>query len=96
MVRTVAEAVQIALLRAAPVRYHRSMDHDDAPRPIPLEWLDAIGESDADLAAGRIVPATTVHAELHASMSRLEAAQITEAADHAQPHPRHNPAPTRH
>jgi hypothetical protein len=95
MARTVAEAVQIVLLRAAPVRYHRSMDHDDAPRPVPLEWLDAIAESDADLAAGRIIPATAVHAELHASMSRLEAAQITETADQAQPHPRHNPAPSR-
>ncbi len=56
------------------MRYHRGMDRDDdAPRPPPAHWLEAIAESDADSAAGRIVPAAVVHAELRASLARLEA-----------------------
>ena len=61
------------------------MEHDAAtPRPIPAGWLEAMDESDADLAAGRIVPAADVHAELLASIARLEAAHGT-GADPADP-----------
>ena len=57
------------------MRYPCRMDRDDTtPRPLPAGWLDAMDESDADLTAGRIVSADIVHAELRASITRLEAA----------------------
>ena len=38
----------------------------------PAEWVDALRESDADLAAGRVVPAEVVLAGLRDSIERLE------------------------
>lgn len=59
------------------MRYPPGMDHDDTnSRPIPAGWLEAMDESDVDLAAGRIVSAGAVHAELRASIARLGAAQL--------------------
>jgi hypothetical protein len=77
------------------MRYPPRMDHDDTtPRPVPVGWLEAMAESDADLAAGRIVPAAVVHAELCASIARLEAAQLSDA-DQSQQGPRHSAVPSR-
>ena len=35
---------------------------EDETLPVPEGWLEAIEESDADYEAGRIVPASEVHA----------------------------------
>jgi len=40
---------------------------------IPAGWLEALAESDADLAAGRIVPGETVLRDLKESLARIEA-----------------------
>ena len=62
------------------------MDHnDDVPRPVPDGWLEAMDESDADLAAGRTMPAAVVHAELRASIARLEVPQLENADRTDQP-----------
>ena len=39
----------------------------------PAEWLEALARSEADLAAGRIVPGAVVRRELQGSIARLEA-----------------------
>ncbi len=79
------------------MRYPPGMDHDDTTsRSPPAGWLDAMDESDADLAAGRIVSAGIVHTELRASIARLEAAQLgADRADPPQQAPRHGAAPSR-
>ena len=63
---------------------------DDAPHIPPHEWLHSMNRSDADLAAGRIVPTSVVHAELDAAIAELEADEFVEegkAADRrAIPH----------
>ncbi len=75
--------------------YHPAMDKDDdAPRPIPAEWLEVIDESDADLAAGRIVPLATVRTELRASIARLEA-QLANQSNPPEPEPQHGAVPHR-
>ncbi len=38
----------------------------------PSDWLEALAESDADLAAGRIVPSDVVLRDLEDSLVRLE------------------------
>jgi hypothetical protein len=47
----------------------------DIPTPAiaPAEWLEVLAESEADLAAGRIVPGDVVMRELRDSLARLEA-----------------------
>ena len=45
---------------------------DNIPIP-PAEWLEALAESDADLAAGRIVSGEVVLRDLKDSLARLEA-----------------------
>jgi hypothetical protein len=43
------------------------------PADVPADWLDILAESEADLAAGRIVPGDVVMAELRdAMLLRLE------------------------
>jgi hypothetical protein len=49
----------------------------DPPMPSEAELLAALARSDADLAAGRVVPAAVVHAELAAAIARIEAAGAT-------------------
>jgi predicted transcriptional regulator len=39
----------------------------------PTEWLEAIAEGEADLAAGRVVPGDAIMHELRESLARLEA-----------------------
>jgi len=41
--------------------------------PSEAELLAALARSDADIAAGRVVPAAVVHAELAAAIARIEA-----------------------
>ncbi len=41
--------------------------------PSEAELLASLDRSEADLAAGRIVPASVVHAELRAAIDRIEA-----------------------
>ena len=55
---------------------------DDAPpTPIaPAEWLEVLAESDADIAAGRIVPGDVVMRELRDSLARLEAKDAAKRA----------------
>ncbi len=55
------------------LRYHRGMDQDDAPRPVPPGWLEAMDESDAQLAAGQTVPGEPLLDELRRTAERLEA-----------------------
>ena len=45
----------------------------DPPMPSEAELLASLDRSEADLAAGRIVPASVVHAELRAAIDRIEA-----------------------
>ena len=84
-----ASATATCWMRQPHPCYRTSMD-DDTPRPPPSEWLRAIARSDADLAAGRIVPASVVHAGLNASIARLEAAEAADKKrleqDHGIPH----------
>lgn len=40
---------------------------------VPVEWLEALAESDADIAAGRIVPSEAVHRGLREAAEQLEA-----------------------
>jgi len=48
---------------------------DDTSRPLdaPQDWIDALDESVADIAAGRVVSGERVRRELLESISRLEA-----------------------
>ena len=80
------------------MRYSLHMDNDDTtPCLVPAGWLDVLNESDADLAAGRVVSADTVHAELRASIARLEAAQLdADRVDPSQQTPRHSATSSRH
>jgi DNA recombination-dependent growth factor C len=55
---------------------------DDTPTPAiaPAGRLEALAESDADLAAGRIVPGDVVMRELRDSLARLEAKKAAKPA----------------
>ncbi len=41
----------------------------------PADWLEALAESEAELAAGQTVPGDEIMRELHESIARLEARQ---------------------
>jgi hypothetical protein len=47
---------------------------DEHTNLIPADWLAVLDESDADMAAGRIVSGESVIRDLYASLARLEAA----------------------
>ncbi len=56
------------------MRYLPRMDHDDTTsRPLPAGWLDAMDESDAQLAAGQTVPLEPLLDELRQAAAQLEA-----------------------
>ena len=55
----------------------------DTPRPPPAGWLEAIERGEADLAAGRTVPASSVLAELMADNERMSARLAKKATDAA-------------
>jgi predicted transcriptional regulator len=48
---------------------------DDTPRAMdaPQDWIDALDESMADIAAGRVVSGDVVRRELLESIARMEA-----------------------
>jgi hypothetical protein len=48
---------------------------DDTPRAMdaPQDWIDALDESMADIAAGRVVSGDVVRRELIESIARIEA-----------------------
>jgi hypothetical protein len=53
---------------------HHSHPADcEPPTPSEAELLAALARSDADIAAGRLVPASVVHEELSAAIERIEA-----------------------
>ena len=51
----------------------------------PPDWLEALAESEADLAAGRIVSGELVLRELRDSLARLESSHAAEAGKAAEP-----------
>jgi hypothetical protein len=53
--------------------YYRSMNDTPASPIAPQDWIKALAESDADFAAGRIVPGDVVLRGLKDSLARLEA-----------------------
>jgi hypothetical protein len=53
--------------------HHRRSADWNPPMPTEAELLAALAESEADIAAGRLVPGEAVHRELQASIARLEA-----------------------
>jgi hypothetical protein len=48
-------------------------DNPPTPALVPVGWLEALAESEEDLAAGRIVPGDMVMRDLRESLARLEA-----------------------
>ena len=66
--------------------YARPMDDidtdapDDAPRPPPAGWLEALERSEADLAAGRTTPWQEVRTRLLATLAEVEAEQARRRA----------------
>jgi hypothetical protein len=46
---------------------------ETTPDTVPAGWLEALGESEADLVAGRVVPGEVVMQELRDCLARLEA-----------------------
>ncbi len=65
------------------MRYDHGMDDDDTLRPPPPEWLEAMVESDAELAAGLTVPLEPVLARLRESLEWMEARQKAKAVHKA-------------
>ncbi len=53
--------------------YSPPMDDTPTPAIAPAEWLEVLAESDADIAAGRIIPGEVVRQMLRDSVARLEA-----------------------
>jgi hypothetical protein len=51
------------------------MDNAAPPKLAPHGWLEALAESEADLAAGRTVPGETVRQGIRDAIARLEAKQ---------------------
>jgi phage terminase Nu1 subunit (DNA packaging protein) len=48
-------------------------DHHNIDLPPPQTWIDALAESEADLAAGRLVDGATVMRGLDESIARMQA-----------------------
>lgn len=65
--------------------YCRRVDNDPPLPEAPAGWLEALAESEADLAAGRTVPGEVVHQLLRESMARLEAKQAAKARPAPKP-----------
>jgi len=58
------------------------MDDNPTSAPVPAGWLEALAESEAQLAAGQIVSGEEVMRELDECSARLEAKRT------AGPHPK--------
>ena len=77
---TVKSYVSMGLELDAAFPYcHRMEDRPHHARP-PIEWLEALAESEADLAAGRVVPGEVVMRELRESLVRLETKAVARNA----------------
>jgi len=48
------------------------MDDQTHERPLPPGWLEALADGEADIAAGRIVPASEIHRMLRDTLERME------------------------
>jgi hypothetical protein len=59
------------------------MDDNPTQAMTPAGWLEALAESEAQLAAGLIVPGEAVRQRVHDALVRLEARQA--AAGYAMP-----------
>jgi hypothetical protein len=70
----------IGLESPAGCAYSLLMDDAQTPAIAPAGWLEALAESEADLAAGRIVPGDVVMRDLRESLARLEAKAATKTA----------------
>jgi hypothetical protein len=55
------------------------MDDTSIPGPAPAGWLEALARSEAQLAAGQLVPGEEIMRELHESIARLEAKQAVKS-----------------
>jgi len=56
---------------------HRRQPADwDPPMPSEAELLAALARSEADIAAGRVVPASVVHEALRTAIERIEAQRM--------------------
>ncbi len=53
--------------------YSPHMDYTPHSLDAPPDWLEAMAESEADLAAGRTVPAEVVHQRIRDCIARIEA-----------------------
>lgn len=53
--------------------YSPPMNDTPTPAMVPAEWLEVLAESEADIAAGRVVPGEVVRQMLRGSIARLEA-----------------------
>jgi RNA polymerase-interacting CarD/CdnL/TRCF family regulator len=60
---------------------------DDEPHTDPADWLEVLIQSEADIAAGRIVSGASVMRDLYASLARLEA-DASRDSEQAAPAPR--------
>jgi len=67
-----AARAHIGLERRAECAYNLTMDDTPAPTIAHARWLEALAESEADLAAGRIVPGDVVVRDLRDGLARLE------------------------
>jgi hypothetical protein len=64
--------------------YRLPMNKTRAPAAAPTEWLEVIAESEADIAADRIVPGEVVLQMLRDSLARLEARTAAKSARKAR------------
>lgn len=55
------------------------MDKIAGESETPAEWIEALAESEADIAAGRIVPLEPVLARMQESIDRMEARRAARA-----------------
>jgi hypothetical protein len=74
-----------ALERWAGNAYSLSMVETTHCTEVPAEWLEALAESEAQLAAGQTVPRDEIMRELHESIARLEANRLDKPRRRATP-----------
>ena len=65
--------MNIGLEPAAWCAYSLPMDDPTRRDPPPAGWLEALARSEAQLAAGQVVPGEAILRELRESIARLEA-----------------------
>jgi len=81
-----AAPTHIGLERRAMCAYPLSMDDTPTPAIAPAGWLEALAESEAQLAAGQIVDGEDVMRELDECIAELEAKRSTKRHRRAAPH----------